>query len=386
MNRPPLAVAANAVPKAGGQGLNLFHMTEYLRPAFDVTVYCRAEYPGLPTRIIPPGRLATFVWSKPFVRRLRDWQALHHNAGFDRAVARSLPPGGAVFHGAVGQSLHSLRAARRLGYRAVLDVVTLHADEFRAAQVEGCRTFGIRPAMHPREYRRILGEYEDADLIRVMSHVAARTFTDRGFPADKVVVAQPPFDPAEFPEATFAEPVFRVCYVGLIEPWKGFHHLVEAFDRLRLPAGELVLWGGCGSRPVTDYMTGKMAANPAIRIRPVEIRKAGLAEVYGRASVLVLPSLADGFGYVAGEAMASGLPVITTTKAGAADLVADGVNGYLVAPGDVGAIADRLAHLAKNPDLTRRMGRAARETIRQRPDAAALGAAYAGRVRGLLAA
>ncbi len=94
--------------------------------------------------------------------------------------------------------------------------------------------------------------------------------------------------------------------------------MVEAFDRLRLPESELILWGGCGSRPVTNYMNAKMASNPAIKLRPVEIRKAGLDEVYGRASVLVLPSLADGFGYVVGEAMASGLPVIATTKTGAA--------------------------------------------------------------------
>ncbi len=360
-------------------------MAEYLRQEFDVTVHCRGDFPGLPTRVVPPSQLAEFLWTKPILRRLRDWQALHRNTAFDRAVARALLPGGGIFHGAVGQSLHGLRAARQLGYRTVLDVVTLHADEFRAAQAKGCGAFAIRPTMHRTEYRRILAEYAEADLVRVMSHVAAGTFKERGFPTERIVVAQPPFEVADFPEATFAEPVFRVCYVGLIEPWKGFHHLVEAFDRLRLPESELVLWGGCGSRPVTNYMQAKCAANPAIKVRPTEIRKAGLAEVYGRASVLVLPSLADGFGYVVGEAMASGLPVITTTKTGAADLVADGVNGYLIAPGDENALAERLAHLAKNPELARRMGSAARATMRARPSAAELGRDYAARVKALLA-
>src|SRR5207237_721144 len=107
MTRPSLVMSANAAPKVGGQGLNLFHMTEFLRPEFDVTVYCRAEYPELPTRVIAPSRLATFVWSRPLVRRLRDWQALNRNIAFDRAVARTLPAGGRVFHGTAGQSLQS---------------------------------------------------------------------------------------------------------------------------------------------------------------------------------------------------------------------------------------------------------------------------------------
>ena len=61
--------------------------------------------------------------------------------------------------------------------------------------------------------------------------------------------------------------------------------------------------------------------------------------------------------------MASGLPVIVTRNTGAADLIQDGKNGYVVPAGDPDAIRDRLAHLAAHPALLREIGCAARETM-----------------------
>ena len=88
-------------------------------------------------------------------------------------------------------------------------------------------------------------------------------------------------------------------------------------------------------------------------------------EVYGKSTVLVHPSLSEGFGYVVAEAMASGIPVIVSRNAGAADLVVDGENGYVVPARDWEAIRDRLAHLASHPALVEKMGRAARATMRR---------------------
>jgi glycosyltransferase involved in cell wall biosynthesis len=298
------------------------------------------------------------------VRRYRDWQTLHADCHFDRSVSRQLRPA-EIFHGATGQCLNSLDAARRIGCRTILDVVTLHVDDLLDAQIEGCSQFGIRPTLHPREHRRISLEYQRADRIRVMSRRAERSFVERGFDPGRLVVAHPPFDLGEFPPAAFDEPVFRISYVGLLEPWKGFQYLVDAYEKLRLPHGELVLWGGSGSRPVYRYLQEKMRANPSIKLRPVSVREVGYGAVYAKSSVLVNPSLADGFGYVVGEALASGIPVIVTSETGARDLVVDGANGYVIPARDPDALADRLAHLSRNPGLTRQMGRNARESMRR---------------------
>jgi glycosyltransferase involved in cell wall biosynthesis len=66
---------------------------------------------------------------------------------------------------------------------------------------------------------------------------------------------------------------------------------------------------------------------------------------------------------VVAEAMACGVPVIVTSKTGASDLVVDGKNGFVVPPGDVDAITERLRFMAEDRERVRRMGVAARETV-----------------------
>jgi glycosyltransferase involved in cell wall biosynthesis len=361
--RKRLILSANAIPKQGGQGLNLVHMIEGSRNDFELSVFCRGTYSGVDTQAVPYSSTSRLIGGVRLLRRLRDWQTLFADSNFDSYVAQRLN-GARIFQGVTGQCMESLKAAKDKGCRTLLDVVTTHIDDFGAQQDRECAKFQVRPSIHPRQRKRIRLEYERADLIRVMSERAQRTFLERGFSDKQVVVIPPPVNLDEFPEARFAEPKFRVSFVGLIEPWKGFHYLIDAFNALNLPDSELVLWGGSGTRSVSRYLKEQMTCNPAIVLRPVEVRRYGYGQVYGQSSVLVQPSLADGFSYVVAEAMASGIPVIVTNSTGASDVVVDGVNGYIVPPADSDAIRDRLAHLAANPALVREMGRAARDTAR----------------------
>ena len=79
------------------------------------------------------------------------------------------------------------------------------------------------------------------------------------------------------------------------------------------------------------------------------------------ASVLVLPSVQDGFGLVVLEAMAAGLPVIVSDHVGAKDCVREGVDGFVVPVRDADAIAERLRWLRADRSRQRRMGLNARE-------------------------
>ncbi len=359
-----LILSANAVPRRGGQGLNLYHMIRGLSRSFQLTVFCGGPCPEAQTHLVPESRASQWIKSIPILRRRRDWHTVLSDIHFDRYVSSRLFSV-ELFQGAVGQCAESFAAAKPYGCRSVLDVVNTHIDDLAWHVERECQRFRMRTFIHPRMRARIRLEYERADLIRVMSSHAAQTFLERGFAPDRLVVVPPPIEFDKFSPARFAESLFRVIYVGLIEPWKGFHDLVEVFDSLRLPESELVLWGGSGARPITDYLQRRMAQNSSIRIRPVEVERIGYAEVYGKASVLVHPALSEGFGYVVAEAMASGLPVIVTKNTGAAALVTDGENGYVIAAGDRDALRDRLVHLWQNPGLLREMGRAARETVRQ---------------------
>ena len=93
------------------------------------------------------------------------------------------------------------------------------------------------------------------------------------------------------------------------------------------------------------------------------VTTAELVQHYNRAEMLACPSLYEGFGLPAGEAMACGLPVAATTGGALPEVVEDGVTGILVPPGDAPALAEAIRTLMGDADLRRRMGQAGRERV-----------------------
>ncbi len=88
-----------------------------------------------------------------------------------------------------------------------------------------------------------------------------------------------------------------------------------------------------------------------------------VAPFYAAFDALILPSGNEGTPVSAIEALASGRPVVATRVGGVPDVVRDGEDGFLVAPGDIDALADRLARLAADPDLRSRLGSAGRARV-----------------------
>jgi glycosyltransferase involved in cell wall biosynthesis len=91
-----------------------------------------------------------------------------------------------------------------------------------------------------------------------------------------------------------------------------------------------------------------------------------LARLYNRAALVVSPSLYEGFGLPAAEAMSSGRPVIATTGGAFPEVIDHGETGWLVPPGDAPALADAIRMLMDAPALRERLGRAGREAILER--------------------
>ena len=91
-----------------------------------------------------------------------------------------------------------------------------------------------------------------------------------------------------------------------------------------------------------------------------------LVRQYNRAQLLVSPSLYEGFGLPAAEAMACGTPVVATTTGALGELVEDGVTGLLVPPGDVEALARAVRTLLEEPERCRSMGAAGRQRMGER--------------------
>ena len=85
-----------------------------------------------------------------------------------------------------------------------------------------------------------------------------------------------------------------------------------------------------------------------------------LEEIVGASDLFLLPSETESFGMAALEAMASEVPVIATQAGGLPEVIADGESGYLLAVGDVDAMAARAIEILSNSQLQRNMGRAGR--------------------------
>jgi glycosyltransferase involved in cell wall biosynthesis len=141
--------------------------------------------------------------------------------------------------------------------------------------------------------------------------------------------------------------------------------LISAFLQAQIPNSELLLVGGVATRALRILVQDTLSKHPKIKQEFWDFSRQDPRQVFGRCSVLVLPSVEDGFGLVVLEAMACGLPVIVTSHCGAADVVEEGKNGFIVPPRDVNAIAEKLTMLAKNDSNRIEMGNRARITAEQ---------------------
>src|SRR3989338_6268262 len=200
---------------------------------------------------------------------------------------------------------------------------------------------------------------EAFNYIIAISKFLKRTYTQMGYPDERIFVAAPDINVDRFRPGS-ATGTFQALYMAYTTPLKGLHYLLEAWNSLDLKDAELVLVGGYGAIPaeLKQRYERLIHANPTIRWVGKTQRP---EEYYSRASVFVLPSLTEGNPHVVMEAMASGLPVITTENA--AGLVEDGQSGFVVPIRDSAALRTKIEYLYHHRDVAVRMGREARNAI-----------------------
>lgn len=90
-----------------------------------------------------------------------------------------------------------------------------------------------------------------------------------------------------------------------------------------------------------------------------------MPEIYQDADILLFPTVREGFGLAAAEAMASGIPVVTTNCSALPELVHHGKGGYLCSIGNVDDYAKRINFLASSPEIRKKMGEYNRQRIEE---------------------
>ncbi len=147
---------------------------------------------------------------------------------------------------------------------------------------------------------------------------------------------------------------FEVLYVGRISFRKGIGSLLRAYAEFRKSDSRLSLVGNV----VGDRRC--LSSYERLFIQTRHVAQTELPDLYRRADVFVFPSLSEGMGLVALEAMACGCPVIVSAN-GPAEVVRNGIDGLVVPAGDHEAIRAALEQLYRAPELRERMSQAAQE-------------------------
>lgn len=367
--------------------LDCFYTTLYLAYFFNVAErlpgdlgrrlsreFGRRAFPGIPSVLVESVESVielTYVFSRRFLgRRAARFSAklmYQVKDRFDIAVARRLARDGNVdaMVGMYASATESLRMVKRQGGVGVLNFINSHPVDHNRYLRE---LAGLRENHHEMipwgVARKVEAELELADLILVPSAFIAAQLAAHGIPARRVAVVPYGVDrEAFYPEfekgGNQGSPkgILECLFVGQISHRKGVRILLEAARR-------------CRRLPVRFRLIGPIVSPEVLAELPENVTFEGamgpgeVGVAMRRADIFVLPTLEDSFALVVFEAMASGLPVVTTSHAGSSETISEGIEGFVVQPCDAGALVNAVTYLVEDAALRDRMGMAARAKVK----------------------
>lgn len=259
----------------------------------------------------------------------------------------------------------TFHAAKQQGIFCLYDLPILFYRMSRDLQAEEAKRFpelasALQAIQEPEwKIERKQQEVQLADRIFVASSITQKSLLDAGVPPAKIGII-PYGAPLEYfhPKAK-TDKLFRALFVGRVGPRKGVHYLLRAWQELKLPDAELLLVG------INEFPEDWLAQYTNVFRYVPSVPHALLNEYYTAANILVFPSLIEGFGLVLLEAMACGIPVITTAHTAGPDILTDGIEGFIVPIRDVEALKEKLDWCYCHPQELADMGRAARRKAEQ---------------------
>ena len=203
------------------------------------------------------------------------------------------------------------------------------------------------------------------DRIITVSHDSAREIHQAfGIPPEKIRVVYNGLDSREFaPIPGLAKKPNSLIFVGNSEDRKkGLLYLLQALAYLPENVSLTVVDGGAPQRSFAPMLAEKYQVGRRVfftgKIGPGE-----LVRLYGSAEIAVVPSLYEGFGFPAAEAMSCELPVVSSTAGALPEVVGNDGAGILVPARDGPALAKAIRRLLEDPELRRQMGQAGRRRV-----------------------
>lgn len=206
-----------------------------------------------------------------------------------------------------------------------------------------------------------LQEMNLADKVVVASTFSKNTLIKYGVEPNKIFVIPYGIDTSHFrPVGRSESTVVKFVFVGLVDARKGIPVLLDAWAQINKGNATLTIIGPIVSE--TEKMIRSSYSDIEIMGR---LSHKQLPSVLSGMDVLVFPSYFEGYGLVITEAMACGLTVITTPATCGPDVLKDGLSGFIVECGDVGALADRMQTLTNDRSLLKSMKTNACKAVEQ---------------------
>lgn len=218
---------------------------------------------------------------------------------------------------------------------------------------------GIPGRMSQGYWERVKAEWAAASLVLVNSNWSRDALVQQGVPAQKIIVVPLAIDLNAEHELypVNSQGPLKVLWLGSINLRKGIQYLVEAARKLERHNVEFLLAGPLG---ISRQAISSFPANMKLLGR---VTRDQLGSCYRQAHLFVLPTISDGFAITQLEAMAHGLPVITTPNCG--NVVTNGHDGFIVPIRDSVALADAIARMDSNRPLLRAMSSNALMTVQK---------------------
>jgi glycosyltransferase involved in cell wall biosynthesis len=361
--------AANTVAGRGGQGEFLRQMIYALDQLPQARVLSRRGKTSRAACVDVPldgwrGACFRTISRVPVVRGRHDLLTLLNDVDFDSKACAHLADVG-LFDGIMGQCCLAFEMLSKRRVPLILTALNTHIDNVAEVLAEEHRRQRIQTPgyIHPRMQLRVRREIEHATCIRAVSELVKQSFVERGVAPERIQVVLPAVDLDYFRPVSKTDDIFRVLAVLTIDPRKGIYYLLQAFEKAAIPNSELVIIGATGDRWSRRRLQQFTSRLRNIRVQAADVFKDPLEVTYGPASVVVHPAIEDGFALAVSQALACGKPVITTRQTGAAQLIGDGRNGYVIECRDVDGLVDRLRFLSSHESQLRQLSDAAPHAV-----------------------
>jgi len=295
------------------------------------------------------------VYNRVFGKGRRTSNAVYQrDERFDKYLSKKISKYSNNFYwGFQGSSLLTLKEAKIHNIPTIVELSTAHVTAAKKILGEEVRLHpewadSMDNLIFPKDYeQRLVEEPEVADFIIAASSFTKMSLIDSGILEDKIYTLPLGFDIEKIdfvPSLPRKGRKLKVLYSGTITQRKGIKYLLEAVKHLTPNEVELTLIGNIqGSGNALKAYSGLFKHIPGLS-------QAEMFNRYGDYDVLVLPTIFEGFGLVILEALACGLPVITTPHSIGPEIIKDGQNGFIVPIRDENAVAKAIVSLMEKED------------------------------------